>query len=88
VLAQIGLLNPAGLPVTGADDSARKVLNPKLPSRVFERPASQQTNPENWLAMIWKVAGRKRCHEEATRTAPMPAEPHGDPGDAADLSIP
>jgi carboxymethylenebutenolidase len=33
VLAQIGLLNP-GLPVTGAD-SARKVLNPKLPSRVF-----------------------------------------------------
>jgi carboxymethylenebutenolidase len=34
VLAQIGLLNPAGLPVTGAE-SARKVLNPKLPSRVF-----------------------------------------------------
>jgi carboxymethylenebutenolidase len=32
VLAQIGLLNPAGLPVTGAD-SARKVLNPKLPPR-------------------------------------------------------
>src|SRR5579862_316054 len=24
-----------------------------------------------------KVAGRKRCHEEATRTAPGPAEPHG-----------
>ncbi len=34
VLAQVGLLNPAGLPVTGAE-SARKVLNPKLPSRVF-----------------------------------------------------
>lgn len=34
VLVQIGLLNPAGLPVTGAD-SARKILNPKLPSRVF-----------------------------------------------------
>jgi carboxymethylenebutenolidase len=34
VLAQIGLLDPAGLPVTGAA-SARKVLNPKLPSRVF-----------------------------------------------------
>ena len=34
VLVQIGLLNPAGLPVTGAD-SARKVLNPKLPSRSF-----------------------------------------------------
>src|SRR5204863_5951353 len=33
VLVQIGLLNPAGLPVTGAD-SARKVLNPKLPSRL------------------------------------------------------
>jgi carboxymethylenebutenolidase len=34
VLVQIGLLNPAGLPVTGAE-SARKVMNPKLPSRVF-----------------------------------------------------
>jgi carboxymethylenebutenolidase len=34
VLVQVGLLNPAGLPVIGAE-SARKVLNPKLPSRVF-----------------------------------------------------
>jgi carboxymethylenebutenolidase len=34
VLVQIGLLSPTGLPVTGAE-SARKVLNPKLPSRVF-----------------------------------------------------
>jgi carboxymethylenebutenolidase len=34
VLVQIGLLNPAGLPVTGAE-SARKVLNPKLPARAF-----------------------------------------------------
>jgi carboxymethylenebutenolidase len=34
VLVQIGLLNPASLPVTGAE-SARKVLNPKLPARVF-----------------------------------------------------
>jgi len=34
VLVQIGLLDPAGLPVTGAE-SARKVLNPNLPSRVF-----------------------------------------------------
>lgn len=34
VLVQIGLLNPAGLPVTGAE-SARKVLDPKLPSRQF-----------------------------------------------------
>ena len=32
VLVQIGLLDPKGLPVSGAD-SARKVLNPKLPSR-------------------------------------------------------
>ncbi len=32
VLAQVGLLNPAGLPVCGAE-SARKVLNPKLPPR-------------------------------------------------------
>ena len=34
VLLQIGLLDPAVLPVTGAE-SARKVLNPKLPSRAF-----------------------------------------------------
>jgi carboxymethylenebutenolidase len=34
VLVQVGLLNPAGLPVTGAE-SARKVLNPKLPPRQF-----------------------------------------------------
>ena len=32
VLAQIGLLDPAGLPVCGAE-SARKVLDPKLPAR-------------------------------------------------------
>jgi carboxymethylenebutenolidase len=32
VLVQVGLLNPAGLPVSGAE-SARKVLDPKLPSR-------------------------------------------------------
>ena len=34
VLVQIGLLNPVGLPVTGAE-SARKVLAPKLPSRAL-----------------------------------------------------
>src|SRR5580704_5929489 len=32
VLVQIGLLNPAGLPVCGAE-SARKVLDPRLPAR-------------------------------------------------------
>jgi carboxymethylenebutenolidase len=32
VLAQIGLLDPSGLPVCGAE-SARKVLDPKLPPR-------------------------------------------------------
>ena len=32
VLVQIGLLDPTGLPVSGAE-SARKVLDPKLPSR-------------------------------------------------------
>ncbi len=32
VLVQVGLLNPAGLPVTGVE-SARKVLDPKLPAR-------------------------------------------------------
>ena len=34
VLVQVGLLDPAGLSVTGAE-SARKVLDPKLPARVF-----------------------------------------------------
>ncbi len=34
VLVQIGLLNPSRLPVSGAE-SARKVLNPKLPVRVI-----------------------------------------------------
>ncbi|MGQ0675383.1 MAG: ester cyclase [Rhodospirillales bacterium] len=34
VLVQIGLLDPTGLPVTGAE-SARKVANPKLPPRAF-----------------------------------------------------
>ena len=34
VLVQIGLLNPTGLPVTGAE-SARKISNPKLPPRSF-----------------------------------------------------
>ena len=32
VLVQIGLLDPAGLPVSGAE-SARRVLDPQLPSR-------------------------------------------------------
>jgi carboxymethylenebutenolidase len=31
-LVQLGLLDPAGLPVVGAE-SARRLLNPKLPSR-------------------------------------------------------
>jgi carboxymethylenebutenolidase len=34
VLVQVGLLDPAGLPVSGGE-SARKVLNPKLPPRQF-----------------------------------------------------
>ena len=34
VLAQTGLLNPAGLPVGGAE-IARKVVKPKMPSRRF-----------------------------------------------------
>lgn len=32
VLVQLGLLDPAGLPVSGAE-SAHKVLDPKLPPR-------------------------------------------------------
>ena len=35
VLVQIGLLDPMNLPVNGSE-SARKVLNPKLPSRVIK----------------------------------------------------
>jgi carboxymethylenebutenolidase len=34
VLVQVGLLNPTGLPVGGAD-IARKLVNPKLPSRLY-----------------------------------------------------
>ena len=34
VLVQTGLLDPRGLPVSGAE-SAQKVVNPKLPSRVI-----------------------------------------------------
>ena len=34
VLVQVGLLNPSRLPVSGVE-SARKVLNPKLPGRVL-----------------------------------------------------
>jgi len=34
VLVQIGLLDPTGLPVTGVE-SARKVADPKLPSRSY-----------------------------------------------------
>ncbi len=34
VLVQVGMLDSAGLPVTGAE-SARKVLNPSLPARAF-----------------------------------------------------
>jgi carboxymethylenebutenolidase len=32
VLVQLGLLDPTGLPVSGAE-SAQRVLNPKLPAR-------------------------------------------------------
>ena len=34
VLVQVGLLDPRGLPVVGAE-SARKVRDPTLPSRVY-----------------------------------------------------
>ncbi len=35
VLVQVGLLDPAGLPVCGAE-SAQKVLDPKMPSRIIK----------------------------------------------------
>lgn len=37
VLVQLGLLDPTGLPVSGVE-SARKVLDPSLPSRVIRAP--------------------------------------------------
>ena len=37
VLVQIGLLDPAGLPVCGAE-SARRVIDPKLPARMISLP--------------------------------------------------
>jgi len=37
VLVQLGLLDPTGLPVTGAE-SARKTLDPMLPSNTLMRP--------------------------------------------------
>jgi len=36
VLVQVGLLDPKGLPVNGVE-SARKVLNPKLPPRIIKK---------------------------------------------------
>ena len=38
----------------------------------FRRPVSAGE-----MQLRAKVAGREQCHEEATRTAPEPAEPHG-----------
>ena len=35
VLVQLGLMNPRGLPIAGAD-GARKILNPALPCRVIK----------------------------------------------------
>jgi carboxymethylenebutenolidase len=40
VLAQLGLIDPAGLPVAGAD-SARKVLDPKRPANALIRRAAR-----------------------------------------------
>jgi large subunit ribosomal protein L33 len=46
------------------------------------RSADAERAPFRALFAFWRVrrrmvAGRKRCHEEATHTAPGPAEPHG-----------
>ena len=38
VLAQVGLIDPSGLPVAGVE-SARKVLDPRLPANTLMRPA-------------------------------------------------
>jgi len=38
VLAQLGLIDPSGLPVAGVE-SARKVLDPRLPANTLMRPA-------------------------------------------------
>jgi len=38
VLAQVGLIDPSGLPVAGVE-SAREVLDPHLPANTLMRPA-------------------------------------------------
>jgi carboxymethylenebutenolidase len=44
VLVQLGLLDPGGLPVAGVE-TARKVLNPQLPSNeLIRRAAARQEN--------------------------------------------
>jgi len=44
----------------------------------FRRQNFAAKNPEDVGSFAaGKVAGRERCHEEATRTAPVPAGPHG-----------
>ena len=48
--------------------------------RPLRAPFARVRCYSSWKAsrpLEMKVAGRERCHEEATRTAPEPAEPHG-----------
>jgi carboxymethylenebutenolidase len=47
VLAQLGLIDPSGLPVAGVE-SARKVLDPRLPANALIRrplPRSDELSP-------------------------------------------
>ena len=70
VLAQVGLLNPTGLPVTGAE-SARKVLDPKLPPRRI-----QVMTLRRYLSLLW--FGTTTMHfwiSTASPTATAPANP-------------
>lgn len=69
VLVQIGLLNPARLPVVGAD-GARRVLNPKLPRGRCDRRAGRASGGRT---MKRKRSGASTRGKRAGRSVrPMP----------------
>src|SRR5215471_12608166 len=62
--------------------AATKLMSGRLPQADAARhfvPHRPNTRPGRKLHKpgMEMVAGRRRCHEEATHTAPEPAEPHG-----------
>ncbi len=62
------------------DAARRSLLRRSIPTGngAYPRRLSQGLSVEvTLMRRRGKVAGRGRCHEEATRTTPVPAEPHG-----------